>query len=353
MSDTEIVEVNLQASNIDQEGNVLYLDKERLDRKEVGFTEYKTRRRGLGFVDFIKTHFTYATPSRMWIIHRIYHLVLKYAKWTKKGGIRAKFYKKLTMIPSETKSHTGTVVMPLNVDLTDESTKVTVPMDLALDAIDNAEYIAGMDTCLCREANGCKDYPSDLACLLFGELGRTVVRHGIGKQITPEEAKARVERARELGLAAQAVWIDIEQFIWGVKNEDMDKFLEICFCCPCCCVGMRLARNVSDKERVRFHPAGWTAVPDRTRCVGCGKCVNMKNGCPMEAISLDEGGKVVIDQEKCIGCGYCRAECKFDVIKIKQTMPMRSDIHEYFKRDFNIDVRVWGDKYDGKTGENS
>lgn len=36
-SQTLVVEVPLQASNIDEKGNVLYLDQERLDRKEVGF----------------------------------------------------------------------------------------------------------------------------------------------------------------------------------------------------------------------------------------------------------------------------------------------------------------------------
>ena len=41
-------EKNLQ-SNIDEQGNVLYLDKERLDRKEVGFPPYKNHPNGLGF----------------------------------------------------------------------------------------------------------------------------------------------------------------------------------------------------------------------------------------------------------------------------------------------------------------
>ena len=348
MSDNALKEQRLQASNIDEAGNVLYLDKERLDRKVVGFNPYKNRPRGLGILDFIKYHFTFATPGRMWIVRRIYHLVIKYAPWLKKGGIRAKIYKKVTMIPSETDSHTATVVMPLNVNVADDSEKITLPIELAKAAVKNATFVAGMDTCLCRESNGCKDYPIDIACLMFGDLGRTVVRHGIGKELTYEEACARIDRAASLGLPAQAVWIDIEQFIWGVKNEDMDKFLEICFCCPCCCVGMQLARNASEKERVRFHPVGWTAVPDRTKCVGCGKCVNIKNGCPVEAISIGEDGKVVINQEACLGCGICAKACSLGAIEIKQTMPMRRDLHEYFVRDFNIDIKVWKDDEDGE-----
>ena len=107
----------------------------------------------------------------------------------------------------------------------------------------------------------------------------------------------------------QAVWIEVEQMLWGVRNDLMDHFLEICFCCPCCCIAMRLARNATASERHRFHPAGWTAVPDRTKCVGCRKCAEGHNGCPVEAISFGEDGKVVIDQEKCVGCGICVESC--------------------------------------------
>ena len=104
---------------------------------------------------------------------------------------------------------------------------------------------------------------------------------------------------------------------------------------------MRLARNATPKERHRFHPAGWTAVPDRTKCVGCGKCIPEKNGGPVEAITIGADGKVVINQEICVGCGVCKSRCDFDVIKIKQTMPMRKDLHDYFFTDYNLDLKVW------------
>ena len=50
--------------------------------------------------------------------------------------------------------------------------------------------------------------------------------------------------------------------------------------------------------------------------------------------------KVQIDQEHCVGCGICKARCKFDAIQIKQTMPMRSDIQEYFFKDYNLDLKL-------------
>jgi len=133
--------------------------------------------------------------------------------------------------------------------------------------------------------------------------------------------------------------------LWGVRNDEMDRFLEICFCCPCCCIAMRLARNATPAERHRFHPSGWTAVPDRTKCIGCGACSEGPHGCPVEAISYDHGGKVVIDQELCVGCGICKSRCEVGVIQIKQTMPMRKDLHEYFLKDYNLDIKVWEDSH--------
>ena len=212
------------------------------------------------------------------------------------------------------------------------------------ESLKNISFIGGMDHCLCREANKCKDYPQDFGCLFLGEPGRHILKHGLGRELTYEEACQRIDKAAELGLMCQAAWLEIEHWFWAIRNDQEDKFLEVCFCCPCCCVGMRLMRNTTIKERHRFHPSGWTAVADRTKCVGCKMCVSKENGCPIDAISIGEDGKVVIDQETCLGCGICKNKCKLGVIKIKQVMPMRKDLHEYFEKDYNIDLKLWKDQ---------
>jgi len=334
-------EVKMQASNIDEQGNVLFLDEERLNRKEVGFPPFKNHPNGLGIYNFIKEHVIYMRKSIWPLALKLYRFFIKYSAWMKEGGWKGELFKRGIMIAPVMESHTSTVVMPLNVDLTDQGEKVVVPMDLIKESLKNIDYIAGMDTCLCREANDCEDYPKDIACLFFGDGGRTVVKHGLAKELTYEEACARVDKAAEYGLMGQAVWIEVEQMLWGIRNDEMDKFLEICFCCPCCCIAMRLARNAQPEDRVRFHPSGWTAVPDRTKCTGCGLCQETRNGCPVEAISFGEDGKVIINQELCVGCGICKNRCPEEAIKIKQTMPMRADLHEYFLKDYNLDLKLW------------
>ena len=339
-----IVEIKKQTTNIDEQGNVLYLDQERLDRKEVGFPPYINKPNGLGIYNWLLEHVIYMSRDRWPLALKLYHMFVRFSVWMKQGGRKAQVYKTGIKLYPDMERPTGTVVMPLNVDVSDHGEKTVIPLELIKESLKNVTYIAGMDGCLCREANDCDDYPHDLGCLFLGEAAKGVVKHGLGRQFTYEEACARVDQAAAAGLMGQAVWIEVEQMLWGVRNDLMDHFLEICFCCPCCCIAMRLARNATSAERHRFHPAGWTAVPDRTKCVGCKKCAEGHNGCPVEAISFGADGKVQINQEACVGCGICKARCDFDVIKIKQTMPMRKDLREYFLKDYNLDLKVWNDQ---------
>lgn len=335
-----MAEIKKQCSNIDEQGNVLYLDQERLDRKEVGFPPYKHPSSGLGIYNWLLEHVLYMSDKRWPLALKLYKMFVKFSHWMKEGGWKARLYKTGIKLYPDMERPTGTIVMPLDVDVTDSGEKVVVPLDLIKDSLKKVDYIAGMDGCLCRQANGCQDFPHDLGCLFLGEAARVVVKHNLGRQLTYEEACARVDEAARVGLMGQAVWIEVEQMLWGVRNDLMDHFLEICFCCPCCCIAMRLARDATAAERHRFHPSGWTAVPDRTKCVGCGQCAQGHNGCPVEAISFGADGKVRIDQEACVGCGICKERCKLDAIRIKQTMPMRADLQEYFLKDYNLDLKL-------------
>jgi len=341
MDENNKLQTNMQTSNIDTEGNVLFLDEDRLNRKEVGFPPHKNKPNGLGIYNFILEHFLYMRKSLWPLALKLYHFFIKYSAWMKKGGLKSKIYKRGIMIAPVMEAHTSTIVMPLDIDITDKSEKVVIPMDMLKESLKHTSYIAGMDSCLCRDATDCKDYPKNVACLFLGEGGKTVVKHKLGRQFTYEEACNRIDEAAASGLMAQAVWIEVEQMLWGIRNDHMDKFLEVCFCCPCCCIAMRLARNAEPEDRIRFHPSGWTAVPNQTKCIGCRKCAAGPHGCPVEAISFNTDGLVQINQELCVGCGICKTRCPIDVISIKQTMPMRADLHDYFAKDYNLDIKIW------------
>lgn len=66
---------------------------------------------------------------------------------------------------------------------------------------------------------------------------------------------------------------------------------------------------------------------DPQKCKECGKCAQVcpynaiadlmrpcKRSCPVDAISMDDNGIVVIDEEKCIHCGSCIKDCPFGAI---------------------------------------
>ncbi len=327
-------------SNIDEHGNVLWLDEERLARKVLDYEPYTPPKNGLGIVNFLKEHVS-ARPWNMGIIHLGIHLVKFGSRWLKENSLRGRLYKRVTMFSPEKKKHTSAMVVPLNVDLTEAGQKVPVPADFLKETLKNADTIVGMPYCVCREAGDCQDYPHDLACIFIGKGAETLVRHGLAEHLTYEQACSRIDKAAEYGLFGHAIWVEVEQLLWGIRNDLMDHFLEICFCCPCCCIGVNLTANGPRDMKQRFHPVGWTAVADLSKCTGCGRCISGPHGCPQEAITFGPDRKIQINQEYCAGCGLCKARCPQDAIKIKQTMPMRNDMREYFDTEFNIDIKAW------------
>ena len=47
---------------------------------------------------------------------------------------------------------------------------------------------------------------------------------------------------------------------------------------------------------------------------------------------------MVVDQENCVGCGMCKARCPQGAVKIKQTMPMRESMHDYFREEGRLEI---------------
>ena len=322
--------------NITPQGEVLFLDEERLKRRELPDKPlHKNHPKGLGIKDFLMTKVLATTPKTWDRTLKVFMMIVAGAKLTGKEGIIPELYKRVTQFAPDEEMYTHGNVLPLNVDMVDEGKTAVLPIDLIMDAIDNAEYIAQMNRCICRSAHKCSEYEQTLGCLFFNMAGVTAVKNGLAKPVTKEEAKQHVYEARDAGLIGQALYVELEQMVWGFENQKMDEFMEICFCCPCCCVALDVCKNANRTIKNRFSGSGFTAVIDHDKCTACGKCAQK---CPQEIITVNDDGKVTIDQEHCIGCGYCKSVCENGAITLQQTMPLRESIHEYFLKEGRIDM---------------
>ena len=86
------------APNVDEQGNVLYLDEKLLERKIAPFPRFKNSRKGLGLANFLRKHVIYVSYKNKKIVHKLYHFVIKYSVWMKKGGLRGRTYKRIAKI---------------------------------------------------------------------------------------------------------------------------------------------------------------------------------------------------------------------------------------------------------------
>lgn len=362
LSDDEIAKLDLRnGGNVDEHGHVLFWDAERLHRKEHPEQELYQDKPDRGDMwEAIEKTVMEAKPENWDMVKEEFKMIVAGAATTndKPGQSTAKGFE--MGVPVAGSTH-GTM-LPLNVDLTDDerAQSTILPIDLVFQAIDNAEFIAKLNSCICRDGCDCQNYPHDCACLMFNMSGKKVVANRLAREVTPEEAKAEVMRAADLGLPAHALWIEVEELVWGFPSSKMSEFSEICFCCSCCCAAWACAREAGRQGKFWENPAGFTAVVDHDKCTSCKKCstaapiraagfnetTHVGEGknlspstCPVDAIAYREvDGKCVINQEYCIGCGICRAHCPEDAIRITQTQPMRGSIHEYFLKEGRIDL---------------
>ncbi len=289
-------------------------------------SKFPKKKSALGINNWIKSK-TAVTPKTWDVILKFFDLVVKggnYYKYPIIGPLLKKF---MMFTPPET-SYTYGYLLNLNEDLADKSKSVVMPIDMMKKAVSEASYRAIMNKCICRDSNKCADYPQDLGCVFVGQGARVLVERKVGHEATLEECMAHIDRAASLGLIGHSLWIEVEQYIWGFRDEDMHRFLEFCFCCPCCCVGLGLARVATRDIQSRFRSVGWKSSINEA-CTGCDVC---REVCPVQAISYN-GTTWVVDETKCLGCGICAARCPASAIKLELKAPMKKDIKDYYAAD--------------------
>jgi Pyruvate/2-oxoacid:ferredoxin oxidoreductase delta subunit len=165
-----------------------------------------------------------------------------------------------------------------------------------------------MNFCICRESEGCQDYPIDLGCLFLGEAVLDIGPE-YGRLVSKEEALDHVRHCREAGLVHLVGRNKLDTVWLGVGPGE--KLMTICNCCPCCCLWKILPQlNPMIANRVTRMPGVNVTVTDR--CGGCGIC--SVGICFVNAIHLVDGRAII--GEECRGCGRCVEVCPDEAIEL-------------------------------------
>ncbi len=182
-----------------------------------------------------------------------------------------------------------------------------LPSNVVDHFIDQSGYRAIMNYCICRESNGCKDYPIDHGCLFLGEAARHI-HPEMHRSVTKEEAKAYIRDCNEKGLVhlvgrakLDTLWLDIGPH---------EKLFTVCNCCPCCCISMTVP-YIPPLLTDWFSKMPGMEIEVTDDCNGCEKC---QDKCIYGGLEMTDGRAFITD--KCRGCGRCAEACPSDAIKI-------------------------------------
>ncbi len=126
--------------------------------------------------------------------------------------------------------------------------------------------------CSCRRTRrlmgeGCGHLEEDM-CISLDKNAEWYLRTGKAREITREEAYEIIRKAEENGL------------MHNVTNTDGGEPAIICNCCVCSCFALRSTVMFRSPDMLRSN---FAAVPDTTKCVACGQCVET---CPTNALKL-------------------------------------------------------------------
>jgi UDP-glucose 4-epimerase len=135
-----------------------------------------------------------------------------------------------------------------------------------------------------------------------------------GYVATKEQALEHLRKAIDEGLVP-LIGRNVAEAEDGHGIVDTGKFLGGCFCCECCCIGVKTAQygayssmSGGDSRSVE----GMKIKVDLEKCVGCGTCIE---ACPFNFRKVVDG-KAAVDPEQCIGCGRCLKVCPEGAISV-------------------------------------
>jgi Pyruvate/2-oxoacid:ferredoxin oxidoreductase delta subunit len=189
-----------------------------------------------------------------------------------------------------------------------------MPFKLARDVILKANDTIAVGTCPCREnvEKPCIP-PSQQVCMFVGDPFASFIAEQNPKyrKVSQDEAVKVLEFAHQKGFVHSAYF----------KKEAGNRFVAICNCCSCCCLGIRMWNQLAGTIPL-IASSGYVAEVNDD-CNACGLCADKT--CNFNAISMDEKAqKAAIDLAKCMGCGVCVDVCTRKSIQLRRE-PSKGD----------------------------
>jgi ferredoxin len=200
--------------------------------------------------------------------------------------------------------------IPINQDIIIPPGTV-VPYALLEELMRKSPVRFRLDHCICRNQEGCANYPVELGCIFLGE-GAASIHPSMGERIDVEEGLRHLQRAGELGLVALVGHLWVDALSLGVLHK-FKGFTVLCFCCDCCCLLRTDMKGASPEFQRAIRRLEGIQVKVSEKCTGCGTCMR---GCFMGAIRI-EGGKAVHDEILCKACGRCAISCPQGAVTVE------------------------------------
>lgn len=190
-----------------------------------------------------------------------------------------------------------------------------LPEENYKEILKSREIIAQLP-CACRLRH--PEYNQDEGvCLTANNAAREVIKRGIGKEISWEEAFEYVQKAGKKQP-------HVHESTHATRLSEVGDVL--CNCHIDTCAILRRGSNVGGKfpTHEMYGKSRYRAVVEPKECIDCGLCY--KKRCMFDAIRVrfdkDLGEeKPFVNETMCIGCGCCVETCPSNAIHMKVAAP--------------------------------
>ena len=184
-----------------------------------------------------------------------------------------------------------------------DSSSQVLPFETVKEIVRDLDFFA-VAYCPCRqikayEGEGCEHEREN--CFHFGTIGRYIVEQRMGRELTLEETLKKLGEAHEEGL------------VFTSDNYQGGEVHTICSCCGCCCVFMRIRKELGYQNTIAQSSYGPRV--DEELCIGCSTC---EERCPVEAIKLNDEEIAQLDEDRCLGCGVCVPTCSGEALTLQR-----------------------------------